>query len=320
MISEIPKTLLEASRYFSDLEICNDYMRSLKWPDGVITCPKCGTEKCSKIAGRPGIHTCNMRGCRKQFSVKVGTIFEDSPLGLDKWFVAIWSIANCKNGISSHELGRAIGITQKSAWFLLHRVRKAMETESFSKLSGDVESDETFIGGAAKNMHAKRRDRVITGRGPTDKTPVQAIVERGGMIRTFVPHDTTAESLGANVLRNVVKGSAIYTDSATACARLLVSYLHEAVNHSVGEWKRGRAHTNTAENFWSLLNRALNGTYICVAAFHLHRYATEQGFRYNHRDLNDAGRFLAVLRGVLGKRLTYRRLAAIGDSGFMGLK
>ena len=138
-IEEVPQTLLDAVRYFADPEICNDYMRKLKWPNGVIVFPKCGGDKCSKIASRPGMHTCNMRGCRKQFSLKVGTIFEDSPLGLDKWFVCVWFVANCKNGISSHELGRALGVTQKSAWFMCHRVRKAMETKSFSKLAGEVD-------------------------------------------------------------------------------------------------------------------------------------------------------------------------------------
>jgi hypothetical protein len=234
--------------------------------------------------------------------------------------VAVWCIANMKNGISSHELGRAIGVTQKSAWFMLHRVRKAMETGSFVKLAGEIESDETFIGGKAANMHKHIRERKIQGRGSVGKTPIQGLVERGGRVRTFVIPHATADVLQANVLLNVTKGSAIYTDEALAYAGLIDAYVHETVNHGTGEYVRGRAHVNTMECFWSLLNRALKGTYTHCAAFHLHRYATEEAFRFNERELNDARRFLLVLMGVVGKRLTYRRLAAIGDSGFMGIE
>jgi transposase-like protein len=153
-MNDIPQTLMEAVRYFSDpAAVCIEFMREIKWPSGTITCPKCGGEAVSEIKDRLGMHTCNIAACRKQFSVKVGTIFEDSPLGLDKWFCAVWSIANCKNGISSHELGRAIGVTQRTAWFMLHRIRKAMESNDFHKFDGEVESDETFVGGLAKNMH-----------------------------------------------------------------------------------------------------------------------------------------------------------------------
>lgn len=316
MISEVPQTLLEAVRYFSDLDRCNEFMREIKWPRGIV-CPKCEGKSVSPVKGRPALQ-CNK--CRKQFSYKVGTIFEDSPLGLDKWFVAVWSIANCKNGISSHELARALGVTQKTAWFMLHRVRKAMESDSFTKLAGEVESDETFIGGAAKNMHKADRERRIQGRGSVGKTPVQGLLERGGRVRTFVVPGGTAGILGGNVLRNVERGSRLYTDSALAYSHLILSYLHAAVDHSAGEFVRGSAHTNGLENFWSLLTRALKGTYVAVAAFHLHRYCTEQAFRFNEQDLNDAGRFLRVLRGVVGRRLTYRKLAAIGDAGFMGLE
>src|SRR6266568_2156340 len=158
--SSSPQTLIEAVRYFSDLDVCHNYMLSIKWPDGKITCPKCGGENVGNIASRRMLQ-CRAKGCRKQFSVKVGTIFEDSPLGLDKWFVAVWCVANAKNGISSHELGRALGLTQKTAWFMLHRIREAMRTGIFRKLSGTVESDETFIGGEARNMHEWKREKKI---------------------------------------------------------------------------------------------------------------------------------------------------------------
>lgn len=317
MLENIPATLMEAVRYFADLDRCNEFMAHIKWPHGKIVCPKCAHDSCSPVKGRPKLQ-CNK--CRCQFSYKVGTIFEDSPLGLDKWFVAVWCIANMKNGISSHELGRAIGVTQKTGWFMLHRIRKAMETGSFVKLAGEVESDETFIGGKAANMHKAVRERKIQGRGSVGKTPVQGIVERGGLIRTFVVPSASADMLQANVLLNVTKGSALYTDEATAYAGLIDAYVHQTVNHGTGEYVKGSAHTNTLENFWSLLSRSLKGTYTHCAAFHLHRYCGEQAFRYNEREVNDAVRFLLVLRGVLGKRLTYRKLAAIGDAGFMGIE
>jgi transposase-like protein len=323
-MNEIPQTLIEAVRYFSVAANCNDFMREIKWPGGKITCPTCGNDSCVELASRPGTLKCNNAACTKrQFSYKVGTIFEDSPLGLDKWFCAVWSIANCKNGISSHELGRAIGVTQRTAWFMLHRIRKAMESNDFRKLDGEIESDETYVGGRARNMHKKAREKKITGRGGTDKTPVQCIVQRDlecSQARTFVVKATDAETLVGNIMRNVEKDSAVYTDENTANAALGVQYDHSMVCHSEGEFVRGRSHINGAENFFTLLKRAIKGTYVAVAPWHLARYCHEQGFRFNFRQINDAGRFLNALRGVLGKRLTYRELAAVGDAGFMGIK
>lgn len=319
-MTDLPRTLLEAVRYFSDLEVCNEYMRRIKWPRGKIVCPKCGNDSCHELATRPGTLKCNKAACQKQFSYKVGTIFEDSPLGLDKWFVAVWSIANCKNGISSHELGRALGVTQRTAWFMLHRIRKAMETGEFQKMGGEVETDETFVGGAAANMHAKRREKKITGRGGVDKTPLQCIVQRDGEVRTFVVTNSDPSNIRGNILRHVDRDAALYTDAATVVHPLASEYRHQSVNHSLGEFVRGRVSTNRAENFFSLFKRMLKGTYVAVAPFHLFRYGHEQAWRYNARDLNDAGRFLRALAGVLGRRLTYRQLAAVGDCGFMGLR
>ncbi len=170
-----PETLLQAVRYFADMEICNDYMRRIKWPRGRIVCPHCGGERIGEITSR---HLLRCKDCRKQFSHKLGTIFEDSPLGLDKWFVAVWAIANCRNGISSHELARAIGVTQKSAWFMLHRIRMAMECRSFGKFDGPAEADTSYVGGRAENMHKRRRERVIQGRGAVGKTAVHAVLQR----------------------------------------------------------------------------------------------------------------------------------------------
>lgn len=311
---------MEAVHYFADPRVCNDLMREIKWPGGEPVCPVCSNESCSEMPTRPNWIKCNRASCQKQFSYKVGTIFEDSPLPLDKWFVALWSVVNCKNGISSHELGRAIGVTQRTAWFMAQRLRRALENDSGHKLAGEVESDETYVGGLAKNMHRKRRAKKITGRGGADKTPVQCVVQRDGDARTFVVGATDGETLRGNVLRNVERETALYTDDATALAALDGVFRRESVNHSAGEFVRGRAHTNTVECFFSLLKRAIKGTYVAVSPWHLFRYCQEQGFRFNLRQLNDAGRFLNALRGVVGKRLTYRELCAVGDCGFMGIE
>lgn len=317
-MSNQPKTLIEAVRYFADEGVCQELMCSIKWPDGNVNCPKCGNESVSPIKNRPAFQ-CNSRSCKKQFSYKVGTIFEESKLPLGHWFVAIWCIANMKNGISSHELARAIGVTQKTAWFVLHRIRLAMETGTFRKLEGEVESDETYIGGKAKNMHFAKREKKIQGRGAVNKTAVQGVLERGGEVRTFAACKTDGETLSGNVARNVDPRAKVYTDSNPSYDRLKRRYWHMTVDHAV-EYVRERVHTNGIENFWSLLKRTLGGTYIHVAPFHLHRYCSEQAFRYNKRKLTDANRFAMLLGNVVGKRLTYRRLCAIGDSGFMGIE
>ena len=325
MTDDLPKTLLEAVRYFSDLSVCHEYMRRVKWPDGKVTCPKCGGERVKELATRPGLLKCNTKACQKQFSYKVGTIFEDSPLGLDKWFVAVWCIANAKNGISSHELSRAIGVTQKSAWFMLHRIREAMKTGSFRKMDGEIEVDETFVGGLSKNMHAKKREKRITGRGSVNKVAVQGVLRRThegepSEVRTYVVGNTEADTLRPNVTRNVEFGARVYTDAASGYGGLSRRFVHSTVDHGAQEWVRGRVPTNSIENVWTLLKRALKGTWTHVAAFHLHRYCHEQAWRFNHRIVGDGERFNLIMSAVVGRRITYRRLCAIGDSGFMGIE
>jgi transposase-like protein len=316
MMQDVPKTLLEAVLYFQDLGICNRYMRKIKWPDGKIECPACGCDRIGEIATR---HMMRCKGCRKQFSAKVGTIFEDSPLGLDKWFVAVWCIANAKNGISSHELGRALGVTQKTAWFMLHRIREAMKTRSFRKLEGEVETDETFIGGKARNMHKAVREKKILGRGSVGKSIVHGMIQRGGDARCSVVKDTEAGTVQVEVRRNVAPGSTVYSDEMPSYGGLEYGYTHEIINHAKS-YAEGRIHTNCMENFWSLLKRALGGTYVSVAPFHLFRYLDEQTFRFNKRKGSDGSRFYEVLLNCIGKRLTYRELTAQGDAGFMGIQ
>lgn len=259
-MNETPKTLIEAVKYFADPKICFQHMLAVKWPDGQITCPKCGGEGVGVVTSRSMLQ-CKKRGCRKQFSVKVGTIFEDSPLGLDKWFVAIWCIANAKNGISSMELHRALGVTQKTAWFMEHRIRLAMKTKSFRKLRGEVEGDETFIGGEARNMHAGKREKRIQGRGTVGKTIVQGLLQRGlgdniSEVRAFVVPRTDEDSLQPNVIGHVETDSHFYTDAAPAYSSLISRYFHAAVDH-VSRYVEGRVHTNGLENFWTLFKRTL---------------------------------------------------------------
>jgi len=298
--SQKPSNLVEAIRHFSDLDVCTEFVANLRWPDGPV-CPRCGGTEYSYLTTRR-VWKCN--ACKKQYSVKLGTIFEDSPLGLDKWLPAVWLIANSKNGISSHELGRALGITQKSAWFMLHRIRLAMQTGSFQKLGGTVEVDETYIGGKARNMHKAVKARKITGTGGKDKTVVAGALKRGGEVRAEVIPDRKRASVQGHVKKHVEDGSRLHTDQHVGYIGLEGTYEHETVDHAV-EYVNGQVHVNGLENFWSLLKRGLNGTYVSVEPFHLFRYLDERVFTFNQRDRSDFGRFAAVLSAAVGRRLTF---------------
>jgi transposase-like protein len=298
-----PTTLIEAVRFFQDPDVCVDFVSAMRWPSGP-ECPSCGGKEHSYLKTR---RLWKCKNCKRQFSVKVGTIFEDSPIPLDKWLASIWMIANAKNGISSHELGRAIGLTQKSAWFVLHRIRLAMQSGNFDRVSGEVEVDETFIGGKAKYMHGKVRRRKITGTGGSDKTAVMGVLKRDGEVRAMVVPDTKKRTLQGRVREHVEPGSKVYSDAAYAYTGLAADYDHKTVDHAVA-YVNGLVHTNGLENFWSLLKRSLKGTYVSVEAFHLDRYVDEQVFRFNKRKLNDLTRFLLVLQTVSDRRLTYAAL------------
>jgi transposase-like protein len=245
--------------------------------------------------------------------VKVGTIFEDSPIGLDKWLAATWMLTNCKNGISSYEVGRALEVTQKSAWFMLHRIRLALQDESFGRVSGEVEVDETFIGGAARFMHSEKRKRVITERGVKDKTAVVGILERGGKVVASVVSNRKKHALQAKIRAHVEAGSAIYTDALMSYMGLREQgFAHQVIDHAES-YVDGKIHTNGLENFWSLLKRGLKGTYVSVEPFHLFRYLDEQVFRYNNRAtpdhfVGDGDRFSQVVSQIIGKRLTWNKL------------
>lgn len=300
-------SLLQAVRFFQDEDNCRQFMIQIRWADGVVKCPNCGSEKVVYLA-KQDRYKCYGKHPKAQFSLKVGTIFEDSPIGMDKWLPAAWLVINCKNGISSYEIARDLGVTQKTAWFMLHRVRLAMQTGTFnSPMTGQVEVDETFIGGKARNMHAAKRKERIHGRGATGKAVVLGMMERGGQVRAKVVAKRNKKTLQSEVKANVAPGSEVFTDELLSYWGLEKDFIHQIINHAE-EYVRGQVHTNGMENFWSLLKRGLNGTYISVEPFHLFRYLDEQMFRFNLRELNDGERFITAMQQIVGKRLTYAEL------------
>src|SRR5579864_9363785 len=318
-----PKTLQEAIQYFADPNNCIDYLANRRWRDGVL-CPICGSREVSFMPSRR-VWQCKTRHKKCQFSIKVGTIFEDSAIGLDKWLAAMWMLANARNGVSSWEIHRSLGVTQKSAWFMLQRIRFAMQSSPSGKLGGPggkVESDETFVGGKAKNMHASRRAMFRVARESSmsgdanlvNKTAVWGVLDREQRkIRATVVSKVNREALQNAVLNQVAHGSTIYTDEARVYRSLPKEYTHEFVNH-VEKYVDGQIHTNGLENFWSLTKRSLSGTYVAVEPFHLHRYLDEAMFRYNNRldvdgkKLTDAERFDIAVSQIVGRRLTYSEL------------
>jgi len=306
-----PKSLQDAIVYFSNPDNCIAYLAAKRWPNGVI-CPICGSEKVSAFNPTRKTWKCSKHHSKREFSVNVGSLAEDSAIGLDKWLTALWMLTNCKSGISSCGLARDLSVTQKTAWFMLHRIRLALQDDVFgSKMSGEVEVDETFIGGKARNMHLSERQRRITGTGGKDKTIVFGMLERDGRIRAKVMTDRKRESLQAEIKEHVKVGTALYSDEWVAYKGLETEYQHQVVDHAM-KYVDGRMHTNGLENFWSLLKRGLSGTYVSVEPFHLFRYLDEQMFRYNNRatkdnPLTDSDRFSYVVSKLFGKRLTFRR-------------
>ena len=309
MRAKQPKTLRDAFRYFASQQVCVDTVAKLRWPNGPV-CPKCGHTEHYYLATQK---RWKCKKCAKQFSVKVGTIFEDSPIPLDKWLIALWMLVNCKNGISSYEVGRDLGLTQKSAWFVLQRLRLALQSKSIVKLGGkgsEVEVDETFIGGAARFMNPERRKRMITVRGVKDKIAVVGVLERGGEVRAAVVPNRRKTYLQGHIRENVKPGGEVYTDALMSYQGLdYQGYAHQVIDHAE-KYVDGKIHTNGLENFWSLLKRGLKGTYVSVEPFHLFRYLDEQTFRYNNRatkenPMNDRDRFQLALSQIAGKRLTF---------------
>ena len=314
------KTLQEAIVYFSDPDRCREYFVARRWPEGV-SCPRCGSVNV-KFQPKYNRWQCSSHHDLRQFTCKTGTIFEESPIALDKWMLALWMLCNCKNGVSSYEIHRAIGVTQKSAWFMLHRLRIAMQGSGIVKLGGpgsDVEVDETFIGGKARNMHAVvRRRRHVKELGT--KTMVMGILERGGKVHAQVVPNRKKETVVGVALPVIEKGTRVHTDELPAYIHAIGdSYEHKVINH-LERYVNGNVHTNGIENFWSLLKRQIAGTYISVEPFHLFRYVDEEAFRFNNRGnkqqpIHDGQRFDMVLSQVAGKRVTYKELTGkVGET------
>lgn len=307
---DTPKTLQQAIVFFSNPQNCLDYLVARRWPNGVA-CPTCGRTDVSFLAKQKKWQ-CKSAHQRRQFSIKTGTIFEDSPLGLDKWLMAVWMVTNCKNGVSSYEIHRSIGVTQKTAWFMLHRVRLAMQSGSFAKkLEGHVEVDETYIGGKARNMHqsviARKYGESNKGSASVGKVAVMGLLERHGEVRTHVVVGPTKEILQGHITNHVERGSNVYTDGWRGYMGIKDEYVHGVIDHAE-KYVDGLIHTNGIENFWSLLKRTLRGTYVSVEPFHLFRYLDEQSLRFNARKGTDGQRFEKVAEQVAGKRLTYKEL------------
>ncbi len=322
----IPKTLTEAVRYYQDEQVCINAVAELRWPDGKPVCPKCGVaEGERKHYWLATQKRWKCYACRKQFSVKVNSLFEDSPLSLDKWLIALWMLCNCKNGVSSYEISRELGIAQKSAWHLLHRLRSALQAPEDDKIGGNgeiVEMDETFIGGKVKNMHKSRKPKGpgVSGRpvAGTAKTIVVGMLHRNGRVKAEVVVDRTKEVLHSLVAKHIAPGSQLMSDEWGGYKG--VDLQHAIINHAE-EYVRGLVHTNGIENFWSLLKRGLGGTYVSVEPFHLFRYIDEQAFRYEHRATKDkpytnADRFAIALTQIAGKRLTWKDLTGKEEGSF----
>lgn len=310
-----PETLQAAIEFFADPDNCHAYMVQMRWPNGVVTCPICNQENPRYLANQRRFE-CRKKHPRRQFSVKVGTIFEDSPIPLKSWLMAVWMISNCKNGISSYELAKAIGVTQKTAWFMNHRIRLAMQDDDGGTLDGEVEVDETYIGGKARNMNRQQRAKWLGNKGKRDawagKVAVLGLLQRHGekgksRIRTKPVDTIRAHRLRGEVMNNVEDGATIYTDALKSYDKLSVYYEHKVIDHAE-KYVDGVVHTNGLENYWALLKRTLRGTYVSVEPFHLFRYLDEQAFRFNERTDDDAARFSKTLAHVVGRRVTYAQL------------
>ena len=322
MNAEFPTTLQAAIKYFANEDRAFEFMKNVRWPDGIVTCPRCGGSENSFITTRK-LWTCKTCKTRKQFTIRVGTILEDSPIGFDKWICAFWLISNAKNGISSYEIGRALGVTQKTGWFLLHRIRLSLQNGTIVKIEGTVEVDETFIGGRARSMNNKTKKTRKINTSMKHLTPVQGLLERTTDKKASAHHREAGDEqlqkaeLDPNVRKYVLKGSVVNTDELKSYEDIGDEYTHNVINHAEC-YAKGHVHTNGMENFWSLLKRTIKGTYVSVEPFHLFRYLDEQAFRFNERREKDGdqGRFLKAIAGMVGKRLTWANLTAQegGDS------
>ena len=301
-MAKFPETLIGAVRYFSDEAVCRDFVAGLRWPNGV-RCMRCDGKELGFVSSR-SLWRC--KACKYEFGVKKGTIFEDSPIALSKWLPALWMYSAFKKGVSSHQLARNLGVTQKTAWFMSHRIRLAMEIGHFdAPLSGEVEADETYVGGKAKFQHENKKKHI--GTGGMGKVAVMGLLERHGEIRARVVPSVRKGTLQKAVRASVAPGSTLYTDASYSYRGLQTDYVDEVIDHAES-YVRDRVHTNGLENFWSLFKRMIYGTHHSVEPEHLDRYLDEATYRFNSREVTDTTRFVAATARVIGKRITYRQL------------
>jgi transposase-like protein len=314
------KTLIQAVEFFADPDNAHTLMVQLRWPGAEVCCPTCGSLRIRYIQTRRQWE-CREQHSKRRFSLKTGTIMEESPLPLKKWLAAIWMEVNCKNSISSYEIARDLGITQKSAWFMLHRIRFAIKQRSFEKIGGKgeiIEADETFVGGLAKNMHKDRRARAIKGTGRSNsKTTVMGLLARStedsaSFIRAMIVPNAQRVTVHDVIHKNVEPGSQVFTDAWWPYRQMDPKFFHDFVDHAEA-YVKGAVHTNGLENFWSLLKRCIRGTHINVEPFHLLAYVDSEAFRFNHRKMNDGGRFSVAMPNMIGKRLTYKALIGASE-------
>jgi transposase-like protein len=306
------QNLVQLFTYFKDEQTCRNYLETIRW-NGNITCPfeGCKHDKVHKFKDGK-VYRCAK--CKKDFSIKVGTIFEDSKISLQKWFACIYIVTSHKKGISSIQLGKDIGVTQKTAWYMLHRVRFTFGFNvNAEKLSGTCEADESFMGGAEANKHKHKRTEGTQGRSVKTKSAVAGVISRGGELRAKKINDTSAYNLRQFINKNVAFGSKLMTDEWGGYTGLAQAFQHKIVKHNEGEYVSGEAHTNTLEGFWSLLKRGVNGIYHSISAKHLQQYIDEFVFRYNTRNMTESYRFDSMLNHI-NIQLPYKQLIDAHDN------
>jgi transposase-like protein len=297
-------SLTQLLKHYSDETVCRAYLVKQRWEDGKPKCPYCGWDKVYNIEGGKR-YKCANNTCYKKFSVTVGTIFESSNIPLNLWFAAVYLSSAHKKGISSLQLGRDIGVSQKTAWFMLHRIRKAFSTHAPNMLHDIVQVDETYVGGKNKNRHSdKKKDG---GQGGSGKTIVMGLMQKHGKVMNFIIPDIHSATLLPIIKDNVSKGAIVVTDELRGYAPMSSDYKHVSVNHGGNEYVRGAFDTNSMEGYWSLLKRGLLGIYHSVSPKHLHRYCDEFSYRFNSRGMMDNERFILTLQKVEG-RLKYADL------------
>lgn len=304
------RTLVDLLTYFENEQICRDYLEIIRW-EGILECPYDDCKKDKHIAKFKDGKRYKCPACDRTYSVKVGTIFEDSKIPLRKWYAGIYLITSHKKGISSCQLARDLGVTQKTAWYMNHRVRHSLGWEPEAKLNGTIEADETFIGGKEANKHKSKRTEGTQGRSVVTKTPVAGIVERDGELRAKVVKDTTGNSLRQFVYENVERGSQLHTDEWWGYKGLEKLFGHSVIKHNENEYVKGDCHTNTMEGFWSLLKRGVVGIYHSMSNKHLQKYVDEFVFRYNTRELTESDRFNFMLSNM-ASHLPYKQLIENG--------